>query len=384
MKRQDIRVLAIEPIDLDSLSPGGIDTAISDFLTYGKISLSVAGITKDLSKLGKWQYVNLNGKEIRFLPILLMDKSTSRKIPHSVLMMFAILKYRKTISEFQYFQSHRVEIGVLINSIFRKSVHYQFIHNDGRNFQKKLSESYWRLFPWIYLYLEKTTARKSLITFAFSKSTSDRLCNLSGNVFYSSTWYDERVFFAKSNKPVSKIKRVLFVGRFEQQKDPILWVEVANQLKLRTSTDFEFVLVGSGSLSENVKKKIFFYNMQGDTKLTGKLNRNEVASQMNFADVMLMTSHYEGSPRIIYEASACGLPVVGTRESDPDGWLDGRNGISVASRDASELADAVLVALKLDRSYCEAKVKQNMALRKIDEIESKIFFYLTPHDADIF
>ena len=380
MKKQDVTILAIEPIDLTCLSPGGIDTAINDFLTYGEFDLRIAGITNDSSKLGKWQHMVLNNKKIRFIPILLMDKNASRRIPHSILMMFAIIRYRKLISEFKLIQTHRVELGILINYIFRKSVNIQFIHNDGSNFQKHLSESYWRLFPKIYLFLEKLTTKKSLIVFAFSKSTTDRLCNFSRKVFYSSTWYDQRVFFLERDLDMCNSVKMLFVGRFEQQKDPLLWAEVANVLKLRTSIEFEFLMVGSGSLKYEIMNKVNTLKLQNSTKFLGKLNRSEVASQMNSADVLLMTSHYEGSPRIIYEASACGLPVVGTRESDPDGWLDGYNGISVNSRDASELAVAVLDALKLDRTYCQEKAKQNTAVKKIREIESGLLSVLTSGD----
>lgn len=45
-------------------------------------------------------------------------------------------------------------------------------------------------------------------------------------------------------------------------------------------------------------------------------SRTEVAALMNVADALLMTSHSEGSPQVVKEALACGLPIVSVDVGD--------------------------------------------------------------------
>ena len=102
------------------------------------------------------------------------------------------------------------------------------------------------------------------------------------------------------------------------------------------------------------------------------LSREEVSEKMNSASVLLLTSRYEGSPRVLYEAGGCGLPVVCTFECDFDEWLDGTNGFRVESRDPDVLAAAVHASLALSRSGIALKASDKSAKNVIREIEKSI------------
>jgi glycosyltransferase involved in cell wall biosynthesis len=74
-------------------------------------------------------------------------------------------------------------------------------------------------------------------------------------------------------------------------------------------------------------------------------------------DVFLMTSLYDGTPSTLVEAQAAGIAVVaphvgGTGET----MLPGRTGLLTATRDAQDLADAVLRVLN-DRSLRRSAAK---------------------------
>ena len=59
------------------------------------------------------------------------------------------------------------------------------------------------------------------------------------------------------------------------------------------------------------------------------------------ADCMLLTSDSEGSPNVVKEALACGVPVVSVDAGDVRFWLDRVPGCVVAERDPAALAAAL-------------------------------------------
>jgi glycosyltransferase involved in cell wall biosynthesis len=57
-------------------------------------------------------------------------------------------------------------------------------------------------------------------------------------------------------------------------------------------------------------------------------------------DVSVLTSHFEGTPNVVLEAMACGVPVVATDVSDNRALIpDGRVGFVVAPDDAAQLGE---------------------------------------------
>jgi glycosyltransferase involved in cell wall biosynthesis len=77
------------------------------------------------------------------------------------------------------------------------------------------------------------------------------------------------------------------------------------------------------------------------TGLSG-IAADEVPLHMNASDVMLVTSHSEGSPNTVKEAMACDLPVVSVPVGDVPDLLAGVSSSGVYARDPAALADALL------------------------------------------
>ncbi len=133
------------------------------------------------------------------------------------------------------------------------------------------------------------------------------------------------------------------IMRFAPEKDPDLWLDTA-RLIAADRPDVWFVLAGYGPLSEHVAVKLKQMGLSQRLVLLGATI--DIGAIYACLDVFLMTSHYEGTPNVLIEAQAAGVPVVapdvgGTRET----ILDGLTGVVVASRAAARLANAVAVVL---------------------------------------
>lgn len=100
----------------------------------------------------------------------------------------------------------------------------------------------------------------------------------------------------------------LFVGRLTPEKRVVTLIEAWNKID-----DIPLVIVGSGSV-EACLKQIVGRGQLSNVQLLGTKRREEVLALMKQAKLLLVPSElYEGSPVIITEAFACGIPVVASR-----------------------------------------------------------------------
>ena len=83
---------------------------------------------------------------------------------------------------------------------------------------------------------------------------------------------------------------------------------------------------------------------------------------MNAADVLLLTSLWEGSPNVIKEAMACNCPIVSTDVGDVR-WVFGETeGCYLTSFDPEDVADKIKLALV----FAEEKNRTNGRKRIIE------------------
>jgi len=73
------------------------------------------------------------------------------------------------------------------------------------------------------------------------------------------------------------------------------------------------VLVGGGSISQDIKILIDKFNLKGRIRFTGLItNPEELRNELINADIFVFPSYREGLPRVLVEAMACALPCVAT------------------------------------------------------------------------
>jgi glycosyltransferase involved in cell wall biosynthesis len=76
--------------------------------------------------------------------------------------------------------------------------------------------------------------------------------------------------------------------------------------------------------------------------LEDDLTQQELATYFCAADVLLFTSHAEGSPNIVREALASGCPVVSVGVGDVSKWVNMSKGGYVSSYDPNELSQGII------------------------------------------
>lgn len=92
----------------------------------------------------------------------------------------------------------------------------------------------------------------------------------------------------------------------------------------------------------------------------------EVATYMNAADALLLTSRREGSPNVVKEAMSCNLPVVSTDVGDVRERLDGVSPSFVGQSD-DELVDGLVDVLEEPRPADGRETVRDISLDRMGE-----------------
>lgn len=102
------------------------------------------------------------------------------------------------------------------------------------------------------------------------------------------------------------------------------------------------VLLGDGPCRYSLERQIAGAGLAGSVQFAGTLNQIEVARWMTAASLLCLPSLNEGTPNVIVEALASGVPVVASHVGGvPDLIRQGENGLLVSPADSIALADAL-------------------------------------------
>lgn len=100
--------------------------------------------------------------------------------------------------------------------------------------------------------------------------------------------------------------RILWVGRFENEKNPLLAIDALKYAK-DAGYAVHLTMLGEGSLRQQIESMITTREVSDSVELPGW---NDPAEYLPNSELMLNTSSYEGYGMAIIEALAAGVPVL--------------------------------------------------------------------------
>jgi asparagine synthase (glutamine-hydrolysing) len=141
-----------------------------------------------------------------------------------------------------------------------------------------------------------------------------------------------------------EIPILLGVFRFSEEKRPLFFLEVCSRL-VKAMPELRVYIAGSGPLQDVMEQFINEANLQQHVRILGR--REDVASLMSIASLLLLTSKKEGMPNVVMEAQLLGVPVVAARTgSVADLVENGESGFIIDSDDPADFVRACLVILR--------------------------------------
>lgn len=134
--------------------------------------------------------------------------------------------------------------------------------------------------------------------------------------------------------------QILFPARLTAQKNPLLMVDVATELRSR-GFSFQIHVLGDGDLTRATMDRVAEAGLRDIVVLHGA--QTKVAPRYAASDVVLLTSAFETSPpRAAYEAMAMGLPIIAPKLPQIEELVSSLTGALVdPERGAVAYADAI-------------------------------------------
>jgi glycosyltransferase involved in cell wall biosynthesis len=298
---------------------GGIETYIRDYIFYHPEDMDLLFVGADETgklPLGQISEVEFRGRTFKFLPLLHLDdlsNSYGKGIAKSDTFRFAKLlwKSRKLLKEVlgggaYSAEIRRVEYAPILWAMGVPFV--QMVHVWGGKDQEMSSSlgKHW--------YIRDTTEFvAAALTKKFYSVNSDMTARYKRKYFpfarkfdTLTTWANTTIFKATPFRFDDDLIHVVFAGRLDKFKRPDIMFQVIAALAKISEGKARFHYIGDGDPEETSE----FASIRNITVRHGRKNSIEIAGMLQRFHLGILTSDFEGMPRVVMETLTAGRPVV--------------------------------------------------------------------------
>ncbi|MCD2100067.1 glycosyltransferase [Rhodococcus rhodochrous] len=362
--------MIVHQFDAAAASPGGIDTCIRGLASYAnERTIAIAGVDTGRGpagrKIGQWEKYTNGSNEVFFIPVTALDPAilAPRRVPHSIKLSAGLIRFRRHMPQAKVCQTHRADIANVVHLLFRGTKVY-FIHTQRNGIASDQSDSFWTAAAAAHRRLETIAIKRAAQVIVFNEEYAHEVRAKNANTTFYPTWFDPKIIRPRAED--ADEHGIVWVGRLENPKDPILAIRAFDELARKDSgKPWRLVVVGGGSLAASVQEEVGRLALDVRDRITvaGRLAPSDVGVVLANASVFLMTSHpgYEGYPRVLVEAMAAGLVPVVTEGSDTGGLIShGKTGF-VTNRVPRVIAESLASAGSVNIEHVKDAVREHSA-----------------------
>jgi teichuronic acid biosynthesis glycosyltransferase TuaC len=169
-------------------------------------------------------------------------------------------------------------------------------------------------------------------------------------------------------------KTLLTVARLSQEKGLHVLVDALGLLARQGRCDFHTVLVGDGPERAALQARLHELGLHDRVTLAGEVDHAAVPAWLRGAAGFCLPSFREGTPNVVIEALATGIPVTSTNVGGTPLLLNDSNGLLVEPGQAEPLAQALhtMMSRAWDRDTIRRSVA-HMSWRSEAERHAQLF-----------
>lgn len=132
----------------------------------------------------------------------------------------------------------------------------------------------------------------------------------------------------------------------------------AFSLAFKGRLDVRLRIGGDGPLMRQLQDLVVNLGIAKQVHFLGRLNREQVLSEMQACDAFVLPSFYETFGVVLIEAAACGKPLIATQGSGPDSIVNEENGLLVPPGDDKALAQAMITMYEHASDYDPTAIRR--------------------------
>lgn len=286
----------------NSLDIGGIETKIVDICSYYSQNPSIKVFLLLKSRQGPLLYSIPKNIHIISSNITSFFKLKTILFPFWLSIIFKKIN-PKLIVSFGNYSSVCTIIGKLLSQSKSK-----IIISEDSSVDQQIKMDKFSFIRKILIKLTYPLAQKIIVLSSVGRKKLISIVPLAKNkIIVRKNWlpfkFTQNIFKNKSEKKID----ILFLGRFEPQKNPLKFVEIIKHV-IKELPNLKAVMVGNGSLKNEIIKSIIKNNLQKNIVIKPATTNN--INYFKKSKIFLLTSVHEGFPLTILEASATGtIPV---------------------------------------------------------------------------
>jgi glycosyltransferase involved in cell wall biosynthesis len=157
-----------------------------------------------------------------------------------------------------------------------------------------------------------------------------------------------------------------WVGRLAEEKRPLAFLRIVSQVNRQANS--KALMVGDGPLDRAVEKEISKLGLNQRIAHFAHIERAHMPEIYVAADVLVITSLFEGLPFVALESMAMGCPVAATRVGELETLIvDGENGwLAPVDKPETLLGPILLMLEDNEGTRVQMRVRARRSLSKTD------------------
>ncbi len=190
------------------------------------------------------------------------------------------------------------------------------------------------------LWLLKWLVQRADLVFCLTRSMGEELKktmpSMREKIRHTSTGVNSAFF---KDMGMERKKQLIAIGYFRWQKGYLCLLEAVSIVFCK-HPDYSLIIIGDGPERETIVERIKTLGISQKVVLKGIVKRQHVERLLNESEMFVMSSIFEGLPKVLLEALACRTPAVVTNGCNADEFIDGK-GLVVNKEDPIALANAI-------------------------------------------
>ncbi len=184
---------------------------------------------------------------------------------------------------------------------------------------------------------------------------------------------NNRITFRQQYQLEEKTIAIAIIGRIVPVKNYTLFINVAQQILTDNKNDIKFLVVGDGQLKSSLQKELdkkniswcdMFLKENAEVIFTSWIS--DISKAISGVDIIILTSHNEGTPMSIIEAQLFGKPVVATDVGGvKDTFINDETGFLISPDNENEFVK------KLQKLIDDKLLRQQMSSQAISFATSR-------------